>query len=272
MKLSKYLCAAALIISVAGCQSSAKAGGSAPPSSTSASPSGSLLPPPGVVKRVAELSSTGGFASGNELRPPVVAVFSDGSVVFGAEKRLTLTPGALDYLVQEVQTDLKGQPAGKVLMPKSGHGNPDEPTTVLGVYQPGGAYQTVDALGLEVDTTSQYPAPVADAYTKLHALTSDATTPYTTTSVRYSMWCPLGGNAPVQPWPAGLPQPGPAKPGSGGCTEVRSADGAAAAAVRSACAATETPPGHPQPQATVYRSNQGPRICAWRYALPDETS
>jgi hypothetical protein len=276
MKMRKYLCAVALIISVAGCQSSTKAGGSAGPSSAGAStsagvsPSVPLLPPAGVVKRVAEISYSGGFAVRSELSPPAVAVYSDGTVVFNAQKRLTLTPGALDYLVQGLQQDLKGQPSTKVLLPKGGHANPDGATTVVGVYQPGGAYQTVYALGLGTSTEPQYPAPVADAFAKLQALTSDATTPYTTTKVRYSVQCPVSANGPVQPWPAGLPQPGSSQPAT--CTEMHSVDGAAATVVRAACAGTATPPGRPQPAATVYRSDKGPRVCLWRYALPDETS
>ena len=278
MEMRKYLCAVALIISVAGCQSSTKAGGSAGPSSAGAStssagasPSVPLLPPAGVVTRVAEISYSGGFAVRTALAAPAVVVYSDGTVVFNAQKRLTLTPGALDYLVQGVQQDLKGQPSAKVLLPKSGHAIPDGATTTVGVYQPGGAYQTVEALGLGASNGSQYPAPVADAFAKLQALTSDATTPYTTTKARYTMQCPPSGNGPVQPWPAGLPQPG-AGAGTANCTEVHSADGAAATAVRAACVGTNTPSGQPQPAATVYRSDKGPRICRWRYALPDETS
>ncbi|WP_194909365.1 hypothetical protein [Catenulispora rubra] len=255
--MRKYLCAVALIISVAGCTSSTKAGGGAGP----------LLPPAGVVTRVAEISYSGGFVVRSALAAPAVVVYSDGSVVFNAQKRLTLTPGALDYLVQGVQQDLKGQSSSKVLVPKSGHAIPDGAITVLGVYQPGGAYQTVRALVLNASTESEYPAPVADAFAKLQALTSDATTPYTATKVRYEMQCPPDANGPVQPWPAGLPQPGVAD-----CTEVHSTDGAAATAVRAACTGVDTPSGKPQPAATVYRSDKGPRICRWRYALPDETS
>ncbi|WP_370351857.1 hypothetical protein [Catenulispora sp. EB89] len=182
-----------------------------------------------------------------------------------------LTPGALDYLVQAVQQDLKGQPSTKVLVPKGGHAIPDGATTVLGVYQPGGVYQTVDALELGASNGSQYPAPVADAFGKLQALTSDATTPYTAAKVRYAMQCPSGASGSVQPWPAGLPQPA-AGAGTANCAEVHTADGAAATAVRAACVGTNTPSGRPQPAATVYRSDKGPRICQWRYALPDETS
>ncbi|MEY9864072.1 hypothetical protein ABH935_009726 [Catenulispora sp. GAS73] len=267
MEMRKYLCAVALIISVAGCQSSTKAGGAGGTATSGASPSVPLLPPAGVVTRVAEVSYSGGFVVRSALAAPAVAVYSDGTVVFDARKRLTLTPGALDYLVQGVQQDLKGQSSTKVLLPKGGHAIPDGAITVLGVYQPGGAYQTVRALVLGVSTESEYPAPVADAFAKLQALTSDAATPYTGTKVRYEMQCPPNGTGPVQPWPAGLPQPGAAD-----CAEVHSADGAVATAVRAACTGIDTPSGQRQPAATVYRSDKGLRICRWRYALPDETS
>ena len=272
MKLSKCLCAVTLIVSVTACQSPAKSGGasgsssSSAPSSASADPS---LPPPTPLKRVAEISYQGGFALRSDLSVPKVAVYSDGTVVFDGAKRLTLTPGALDMLVSTVQQDLKGQPTGKVLLSQGGHVNPDEGSTGVGVYQPGGTYEIVYAQGLAADTESQYPAGVGDAFAKLQALTSDATTPYTTTSVRYAVTCPTGGTGPERPWPSGVPQPGTGQQPN--CLELKSADGATADAVRAACSDTGTPAGQPQPAMTVYRSDKGPRICRWRYALPDET-
>lgn len=296
--MSKYLYAVALIISVTGCQSSAKAGGgagssssagattpgtssplgpssasspsspSSPSGSAAASPTVPLLPPPGVLTRVAELSTSGGFVGTNVLAVPTVAVYSDGTVVLAGQKRLTLTPGALDMLVSTLQDDLKGQPANTVLLPKGGHANPDESATVVGVYQPGGKYQTVSALGLNTGTSSQYPAPVADAFAKVQALTTDDATPYTTTKVRYVLQCSPQENSPQKPWPAGLPQP--AQSQRVNCSEAHNADGAVAAAVRAAC--TDTNTRQPQPAVTVYGSADGARICRWRYGLPDETS
>ncbi|ACU70111.1 hypothetical protein Caci_1186 [Catenulispora acidiphila DSM 44928] len=293
--MSKYLYAVALIISVTGCQSSAKAGGgagssssagattpstsgtsssssasspSSPSGSASVSPTVPLLPPTGVLTRVAELSTSGGFVGTNALAVPTVAVYSDGTVVLAGQKRLTLTPGALDMLVSTLQDDLKSQPATTVLLPKGGHANPDESATVVGVYQPGGKYQTVSALGLNTGTASQYPAPVADAFAKVQALTTDAATPYTTTKVRYVLQCSPQENSPQKPWPTGLPQPARSQPVN--CSEAHNADGAVAAAVRAAC--TDTNTRQPQPAVTVYGSASGARICRWRYALPDETS
>lgn len=265
MKRSKYLYAVALIISVAGCQRSPNARGPVGSPSAGGTPSVPLLPPSGVLTRVAELSYSGGFVAGSALRVPAVVAYSDGTVVFDGHRRLTLTPGALDMLVSALQQDLKGQPGG-VLKPKDGHAIPDVPTTVVGVYQPGGGYQTVAALGLDTSSESQYPAPVADAFAKLHALTSDATTPYTTTKVRYNVTCPSTRNGPGQPWPKALPQPGAGQPNT--CLEQHVADGALAGAVRVAC--TETDTRQPQPAMVVYRADNGPRVCIWRYALPDE--
>jgi hypothetical protein len=275
MKQTKYLGAVALIISVAGCQSSAKAGGSAgatsggasTSASASVSPSVPLLPPPGVLTRVAEMGHSGGFAAPNELAVPAVVAYSDGTVVFGGQKRLTLTPGALDMLIGTLQQDLKGQPAS-VIFPKGGHAIPDASTTDIGVYQPGGAYQVVRALALNTGNEAEYPAPVADAFTKLQALTADATTPYTTTKVRYSVKCSTSAGSPEQPWPKALSQPGAGQPTT--CLELHTADGAAADAVKTACTATDT--RQPQPAVVVYRTDNGPRVCRWRYALPDETS
>ena len=277
--MSKYLCAVTLIIGVTGCQSSTNAAGggasSSPPGASS--PSGSrpsvsptvpLLPPAGVLTRVAELSSAGGIAGADAMAVPTVAVYSDGTVVLSGQKRLTLTPGALDVLVSTLQQDLKDQPAKTVLQPKGGHPYPDETTTVLGVYQPGGTYQTVSALGLSTGTASQYPAPVADAFAKVQALTSDAATPYTTTKVRYSLRCAPQQVGVQRPWPTGLPQPTAGQPII--CLEVHNADGAVATVVRAAC--TDTNTREPQPAAIAYRSDNGLRICAWRYALPDETA
>ncbi|MBS2535546.1 hypothetical protein KGQ20_22545 [Catenulispora sp. NF23] len=262
MRLSKYLCAVVLIASVAGCHSST----SAAPPSPSADP---VLPQGGPVQRLAELSYSGGFHAPNALAPPTVAVYSDGVVVFGAAKKLTLTPGALAVVVSALQPDLAGQP-GTVLQPKDGHPIPDAATTAVGVLQPGGKYQLVHALGLAAGREGQYPVPVADAFDKLQKLTTYATTPYTATRVRYAVQCPTTGGASTEkPWPTALPQPGAGQPGN--CLEVDVADGAAAAAVRAACVATApdgssgTPPG-----AVVYRAAKGLRICSWRYALPDE--
>ncbi|WP_370374191.1 hypothetical protein [Catenulispora sp. GP43] len=276
--MSKYLYAVALIVSVAGCQSSAKAGGGAPPPSadaspsitspSAASPSPPLLPPAGTLTRVAELSYSGGFAVRGDLAVPAVVVYSDGTVVFNGQKRLTFTPGALDVLVSTLQKDLAGQPTKTVLQPNGGHPIPDVATTVLGVYQPGGTYQTVSALGLAAGNASRFPAPVADAFAKLQALTSDATTPYTTTKVRYAVTCPSGAGGPEQPWPKALPQPGTGQPNT--CLELRTIDGPAADAVRAAC--TDVNTRQPQPATIVYRTDSGPRICRWRSALPDETS
>lgn len=252
MKLSKYLCAVALIMSVAGCQGASKAGGGtgsptgSGSSSSSASTSSAVsppstagtpsLPPPSPLKRVAELSYSGGFKNGGELAVPVAVAYSDGTVVLTGDKRLTLTPGALAVLISTLQHDLKGQPTTTVLQPKTGHGNPDGASTVVAVYQPGGTYQSVYALGLGAGTIAQYPAGVADAFTRLQGLTSDQTTPYTTTKVRYSLKCPAQTTSPEKPWPSAIPQPGAGRQGD--CLEVRSADGAAAAAVRAACVGT----------------------------------
>lgn len=288
MKLSKYLCAVALIIGVAGCQSSAKAGGgtgSSPGASTSGSaatgssegsgmPSPSSghpsLPPPTPLKRVAELGYSGGFILGNELSVPVAAVYSDGTVVFTGDKRLTLTPGALDNLVGTLQADLSGQSTAATLLPKNGHANPDGASTVVAVYQPDGTYQKVYALGLGAGSASQFPPGVGDAFLKLQALTSDSTTPYTSPRVRYSMKCPTENGGTVKPWPSGVPQAGVGQPNT--CLEVKTADGTTAAAVRAACTGTEATSGQPQPAPTVYRSANGSRVCHWRNALPDEAS
>jgi len=275
MKQTKYLCAVALIIGVTGCQSSAKSGGAAGATSggasTSASPSVSpsvpLLPPSGALTRVAEMGHSGGFAAPNELAVPAVVAYSDGTVVLNGQKHLTLTPGALDVLISTLQQDLKGQPASEIL-PKGEHAIPDAASTDIGVYQPGGTYQMVHALALDTDNAAQYPAPVADAFAKLQALTSDATTPYTTTKVRYSVKCSTAAGGPEQPWPKALPQPGAGQPTT--CVELHTVDGAAADAVKSACTATDT--RQPQPAVVVYRTDNGPRVCRWRYALPDETS
>jgi hypothetical protein len=275
MKMSKYLCAVALIVSVAGCQSATSTSvGSAPSStapsntkpSTAPTPSVPLLPPVGRLTRVAELSYSGGLGGRNDLAVPAVVAYSDGTVVFNGQKRLTFTPGALDVLVSTLQKDLSGQPTTTVLQP-SGHAIADATTTVLGVYQPGGSYQTVSALGLDAGTASGFPAPVADAFAKLQTVTSDATTPYTTTRVRYSVTCPSGTSGPEQPWPKAVPQPGAGQPNT--CEELRTLDGAAADAVRAAC--TDVNTRQPQPATVVYRTASGPRICRWRYALPDET-
>lgn len=271
MKVSKYLCAGALIISVAGCQSPAKISSGAPPasggptSSAAPTPSVPLLPPVGTLTRVAELSYSGGFSVRSDLAVPAVVAYSDGTVVFNGQKRLTFTPGALDVLVSTLQKDLAGQP--KTLPPPKGHVIPDVATAVLGVYQPGGAYQTVAAPGLTASTAADFPAPVADAFAKLHAVTSDATTPYTTTKVRYSVTCPPGASGPEKAWPQGLPQPGAGQPNT--CQELRTLDGPAADTVRAAC--TDVNTRQPQPATVVYRTDSGPRICRWRYALPDET-
>lgn len=264
MKMSKYLCAVALIVSVAGCASRTSAG-NAPPSGVP-TPSVPLLPPAGALTRVAELSHSGGLGGRDDLAVPAIVAYSDGTVVFNGQKRLTFTPGALDMLVSTLQKDLAGQPAKTVLQP-SGHAIADAATTVLGVYQPGGAYQTVSALGLEPATAGEFPAPVADAFAKLQALTADATTPYTTTRVRYSVTCSSGVSGPEQPWPKAMPQPGAGQPTT--CQELRTVDGAAADAVRTACTAMNT--RQPQPATVVYRTDNGPRICRWRSALPDET-
>lgn len=300
MKLSKYLCAVALIVSVAGCQSSAKAGGgtgTSPGASTSSSAAGGSpggsggspggsggsggsgtpspsghpsLPPPTPLKRVAELSHSGGFAVGNELSVPAVAVYSDGSVVLGGDKRLTLTPGALAMLIGTLQPDLKGQPT-TTLLPKDGHAIPDAASTVMAVYQPDGTYQSVYALGLGAGSTSQFPPGVGDAFKTLQALTSDATTPYTPPRIHYAMKCPTETGGAVKPWPSGVPQPGVGRPNT--CLELKTVDGAAAAAVQAACTGTLVTPGQPPQSApTVYRSANGLRICRWRYALPDEAS
>jgi hypothetical protein len=280
MKLSKYLCAVALIMTLAGCQGSAKGAGGGGSSSgstaattssaTSAAPAPSL-PPPTPLKRVAELSYSGGFVVGNGLAVPVVAAYSDGTVVITGHSRLTLTPGALAVLVSTLQQDLKGQPTTTVLQPRTGHGNPDGASTVVAVYQPGGTYQSVYALGLGASTASQYPAGVADAFTKLQALTSDQTTSYTSTKVRYSVKCPTDTTSPVKPWPSAIPQPGAGQQDT--CLEVKTVDGPVAAAVRAACLSLDSSPGQPpRPVTTTYRSARGLRICQWRLALPDEAS
>jgi hypothetical protein len=283
MKQTKYLCAVALIISVAGCQSSAKSGGSAGATSAGASTSGGastsasaspsvspsvpLLPPSGVLTRVAEMGHSGGFAAPNELAVPAVVAYSDGTVVFDGQKRLTLTPGALDVLISTLQQDLKGQPSSQIL-PKGAHAIPDASSTDIGVYQPGGTYQMVHALALNTGNEGEYPAPVADAFAKMQALTSDASTPYTTTKVRYAVKCSTAAGGPEKPWPTALPQPGAGQPTT--CLELHTADGPAADAVKAACTATDT--RQPQPAVVVYRTDNGPRVCRWRYALPDETS
>jgi hypothetical protein len=213
------------------------------------------------------MGHSGGFAAPNELAVPAVVAYSDGTVVFDGQKRLTLTPGALDVLISTLQEDLKGQPTS-VILPKGAHAIPDASTTNIGVYQPGGAYQMVHALALNTDNEAEYPAPVADAFAKLQALTSDATTPYTTTKVRYSVKCSTPAGSPEQPWPTALPQPGVGQPTT--CLELHTADGPAADAVKTACTATNT--RQPQPAVVVYRTDNGPRVCRWRYALPDETS
>lgn len=213
------------------------------------------------------MGHSGGFTAPNELAVPAVVAYSDGTVVFNGHKRLTLTPGALDMLISTLQQDLKGQPTS-VILPKGAHAIPDASSTDIGVYQPGGAYQMVHALALNTGNEAEYPAPVADAFAKMQALTSDATTPYTTTKVRYSVKCSTAAGAPEQPWPKALPQPGAGQPNT--CLELHTADGAAADAVKTACTATDT--RQPQPAVVVYRTDNGPRVCRWRYALPDETS
>ena len=72
-------------------------------------------------------------------------------------------------LVSTLQNDLAGQP--ETLPPPKGARDPDVAATVLGVYQPGGAYQTVAAPGLNTGTAADFPAPVADAFAKLQAVT-----------------------------------------------------------------------------------------------------
>jgi hypothetical protein len=217
---------------------------------------------------VAELGSEGGFVNGTELRVPQVAVYSDGSVVLGADKRVTLDAGAYSALITTLRQDLKGQP-GTVLRPTDGsHVVADIPSTVVAVRQADGTYQKVAAIDLaDIGKKGGYPAPVYDAYVKLQALTSaPGATPYTFTRVRYSLQC-APPNTAVKAWPAGLPQPGQSQV----CEESHLADGAVASVVSKVC---QTPwqPGQPNPSVVAYRSSTHPMVCLWRYALPDETS
>jgi hypothetical protein len=228
-----------------------------------------VLPSGGPVQRVAELGSEGGFVVRTGLQVPQVAVYSDGSVVLGADKKLTLDPGAYSALIGALRQDLKGQPGG-VLQPTDGsHVVADIPSTVVAVRQADGSYQKVGAIDLaDIGKKGGYPAPVYDAYVKLHALTSaPGATPYTFTRVRYGFQCVQPG-AGVKPWPAGLPQPSQSQV----CQQSHLVDGALVGVVAKYC---QTPwsVGQPNQPAVVYRSSTGTTVaCLWRYALPDETS
>jgi hypothetical protein len=188
--------------------------------------------------------------------------------VAGAEKRLVLDVSEYNALIGALRQDLKGQP-DTALRPSNGdHVVPDLPKTVVAVRQADGTYQKVAAVELaDIGKKGGYPAPVYDAYLKLNALTTaPGSTPYTFSRIRYGFQC-APPNVPVQPWPAGLPQPTPSQV----CQQSHLADGDVAAVARKVCA-TPWAPDTPNPPPAAYRTGTVAVECFWRYALPDETS
>jgi len=223
----------------------------------------------GPVQLVAALRFDGGFlpAGLRAIRPPRLAVYSDGRAVASASRTLTLTSPELSDLVRALRRDLAGQPA-TASPPTGGQAVADAATTVVQVRTADGSLQSVSAYALEI--LRGYPERLHAARERLDRLTgrvSSQGVPYTAERIRLVAEERTGAQTagPVQPWPTTVPVPSVVDSQTG----LRQADLAGAAAA----AATQALPRDQEQVGgwPVRRTGDGLLLAvSWRYLLPDE--
>ncbi|MET8157920.1 hypothetical protein ABZT47_16215 [Sphaerisporangium sp. NPDC005289] len=211
---------------------------------------------------VAQWESFGGFAgTRRDLTPPKIAVYGDGLVVAGAERRVTVKPAEVTALVRTLRRDLGGQAATP--SPTAGPRVSDAMTTVLAVRS-GGTMRSVTAYALQ-ETRSQHDYPAAlyhalDTMNGLAARVARTSSPYTAGRVLLVAQ-PRPGESGA-PWPGPVPQPS----ATNESIAIRHLSGAKARAVVRLV--------HRDPKKgawPLYRDHHDHTYAlSWRYLLPSE--
>jgi hypothetical protein len=217
------------------------------------------------VELVAAYQVHGGLASFGTLAiaAPNVLVYSDGQVVSGASRVLTLAQPDLAQLVRDLRRDLAG--LDRDLMSPQSRRVLDAPSELLVVRRGDGSLQSVDAYALGI--ADDYPRGLRDAAGRLGRLAERAGktgTAYTSDRVRLVLAPPGQTTGDVPPWPAGIAEP------PEGDFSLRTADLEGDAARRVAATlpadvwrAGGEWSGYRLRDGSVYRA-------AWRYLAPDE--
>jgi hypothetical protein len=248
---------------LAGCARTAPAAGG---TSTASYPSASGTP---AGPAVASWRLIGGFLAPGyvAIRPPRVSIYPDGLAVADATYQLRLSRAEMDALVAALVRRLADDTAGRRL-----GGAPmvaDAPATQIVVRSAGHTYTvTADAVD-ELRSRKAYPSQLYEARDLLAAVYQRVVAGgqrYRASRVRL-VATPVrpgaGSQAPVAPWPAGVPVPGPT-----GAGDVLASDLDGAAAGRALAAFPLQPDARTW---TTYAAPGGRRLqAAVRYLLPDE--
>lgn len=211
---------------------------------------------------VALLESYGGLAPAarKEIRPPVVAVYSDGLTVASAERRITLTRDQVATLVRTLRRDLAGQPATP--SPTGGPRIFDATTTRIAVRS-GGTLRSVTAYALqETRSENTYPKGLYHALDTLSALAARVARKSTAyTSGRVLLIAEPRPGQQGKPWPSSVPQPSASATG----VVLKKLSGAKA---RAATLKIHRKKQSPWP---LYQDAHGHVwTVSWRYLLPSE--
>jgi hypothetical protein len=200
------------------------------------------------------------------IEPPRALVYSDGTVIADASRKLTLNNKELSGLVRALRRELDGLGPFARANTKVLDGN----TTDLRVRMANGDLYSVSAYALG----DRHPRRLRDAHARLEALRARVAaegTAYTSDRVRFVASPVSDTPANLAPWPAGVAVPPISDLGAGAYGEVRSADltGEAGAQVIAGL------PGVPRlwERWPVVRSPDDDEVLfsvAWRYLTPDE--
>jgi hypothetical protein len=217
------------------------------------------------VELVAAYQVRGGLALYESLAiaAPDVLVYSDGRVVSGASRVLTLARPDLTQLVRDLRRDLAG--LDRDLLSPESRRVLDAPSETLMVRRDDGSLQSVDAYALSI--ADDYPRSLRDAAARLGRLAERAGktgTPYTSDRVRLVLAPPGETTGDVKPWPAGIAEP----PEGDQSLRTADLDGDAARRVAVTLPADVWRAGGEWPS---YRLRDGSVYrAAWRYLAPGE--